>query len=147
MTASKSAHGGGPVATELPPAHREPLDRTGGAWLRMGYRERFLADQLAGARDVFVVARTRTKVDVGSWFLRGRVWVLALSDSLAVLACGPAGLRLHAERIPYEKLRRSRYNHVTGELALAPAGVEGIRGFRVDPVTAYQILAQIYHED
>ena len=147
MTALDSAHGGGPVAIELPPARREPLDRTGDPWSRMGYRERFLADQLAGSREVFVVARTGTKVDVGSWLLRGRVWVLALSDSLAILACGAAGLRIRAETIPYEKLRRSRYNHVTGELALAPVGAPGIRGLRVDPLTGYQVLAQIYHED
>ncbi len=132
---------------ELPPARKEPLARTGGAFSRMGYRERFLAGQLLASEDVFVIARTGTKIDVGSWLLRGRVWVFALADSLAVLACGRAGLRVRAEKIPYEKLRESQYNHVTGELALAPARGLPVRGLKIDPVTGYQILAQIHRED
>jgi hypothetical protein len=136
-----------PQSPELPPAREEPLARTGGAFSRMGYRERFLAEQLLASEEVFVIARTGTKIDVGSWLLRGRVWVFALADSLAIVACGPAGLRVHAEKIPYEELRGSQYNHVTGELALAPVKGLPFRGLRIDPVTGCQILAQIHRED
>jgi hypothetical protein len=136
-----------PQSAELPPARKEPLDKTGGAFSRMPYRERFLAEQLLASEDVFVVARTGTKIDVGSWLLRGRVWVFALADSLAIVACGPAGSRVRAERIPYEELRESQYNHVTGELALAPAKGLPFRGLKTDPITGYQILAQIRRED
>jgi len=147
MTVRTDASGGGSVGIELPPVHKEPLDKTGGAFSRMPYREGFLAAQLLASDDVFLVARTGTKIDVGSWLLRGRVWVFALADSLAVLACGSVGSRPRADRIPYDQLRESQYNHVTGELALAPAAGLPFRGLGVDPITGYQILAQIYHED
>ena len=91
--------------------------------------------------------RTGTKIDVGSWLLRGRVWAFALADSLVFVACGSCGQRAQARRIPYNQLRESQYNHVTGQLALAPVKGLSFRGLRVDPVDGYQVLAQIYRED
>jgi len=147
MVRRDSAGRGDSAAPELPPAREGPPARAGGVFSRMGYRERFLAEQLLASEEVFVIARTGTKIDVGSWLLRGRVWVFALSDSLAIVACGPAGLRVRAEKIPYDDLRESQYNHVTGELALAPVKGLPFRGLRIDPITGCQILAQIHRED
>ncbi|HUT01790.1 MAG TPA: hypothetical protein VM031_05010 [Phycisphaerae bacterium] len=147
MTAFEMPHGGSSIRLELPPARREPLDLARQVWPVMGYRGRFLAQQLIGTDDVFAAVRTGTRIDVGTWLLRGRVWVFALRDSLAVVACGPCGLKVRAERVPYESLRESQYNHVTGELALAPAKGLPLRGLALDPLDAYQLLAQIYRED
>ena len=146
MTVRSDPIGGGSIRLELPPARLEPLDTAGGALACMRYRERFLAEQLLEARDVFVVVRTGTKIDVGNWLLKGRVWVFALADALAVIACGPAGPRCRAENIPYTDLRESQYNHVTGQLVLAPVEDLPFRGLKVEPITGYQVLAQIYHE-
>ena len=50
-----------------------------------------------------------------------------------------------AEIVPVRGLRRSRYNHVTGQLALAPTGLAGIKGLAMSPIDAGQVLAQIYY--
>jgi len=147
MTESGITHGGSSIRVELPPARTEPLDAERTLWPILPRRERFLAQQVIGGEPVFAAVRTGTKVDVGSWLLRGRVWIFALADSLVYVACGGCGLRAHARQIPYNRLRESQYNHVTGQLALAP--VEGLpfRGLQVDPIEGYQVLAQIYRED
>ena len=147
MTSSDDSHRDRFADRQLPPPRTEPLDKAREVLAAMGYRERFLARQLLAGEDVFAVARTRTKIDVGSWVFRGRVWVLALAESLAIVACGPCGNRVRAEKIPYEMLRQSRYNHVTGQLALAPIERLPFRGLRVDPIGGYRILAQIFRED
>ena len=136
------------IRAELPPARTEPLDVSSGeATSRLPYRERFLARQLLADEDVYVVTPTRTRVDVGTWLVRGRVWVFALREALAFVACGSCGGRPRAEKIPYDQLRQSQYNHVTGELALAPVKGLPFRGLRMDPVDGYQVLAQIYRKD
>ena len=147
MTAFERSDGGSSIRVELPPARREPLDMARTVWPSMPGRERLLAQQAIGQEPVFAAARTGTKIDVGSWLLRGRVWVFALADGLVYVACGSCGLRVRARRIAYEQLRESQYNHVTGQLALAPAGDLPFRGLKVDPVEGYQLLAQIYRED
>ena len=147
MAVCDDSIGGSSIRFELPPARIEPLDTRRSVYPRMGYRERFLAEQLIGSEDVFVAARTGTKIDVGSWLLRGRVWLFAVRGGLVVVACGLCGRNVRAERIPFEQLRESRYNHVTGELALAPVKGLPFRGLKLDPIDGYQILAQIHRED
>jgi len=144
MTARSDPGGGSPIASELPPPREESIDRDR-LFAHMGYRERFLARQLVGDEPIFLAAPTGTKIDVGSWLLKGRVWALALADALAIVACGPCGRRVLARKIPYARLRRSQYNHVTGEVALAPEKT-GLRGLKLDPVTGYQLLAQIHRQ-
>ncbi len=107
---------------------------------------RGLADKLVDGRDVYAVIRTKTKVDVGSWLARGRVWIVALADSLVFVAVGLGGSRPLAEIIAYDRLGKSRYNHVTGQLALSPAKIAGVRGLRLPPIEGRQVLAQIYQE-
>jgi len=109
----------------------------------MPARSRRLAEGLIGSDAVYLLARTGTTVDVGRWLRRGRVWVAALGEALVLVAGGPRPL---AERIDYDRLGESRYNHVTGQLALAPAALEGAGGLAFPPIEAYQVLAQIYRE-
>jgi hypothetical protein len=135
----------------LPPALTAPLAAPGGALARMPRRTRAMAEGLIAGQEVFLVVRTGTKVDVGSWIARGRVWLAVLGDSLVVVASGIAGPRPLAERIPFSRLRESRYNHVTGQLALAPATLApaaraGVRGLSLAPIEGCQVLAQIYRE-
>ena len=75
------------------------------------------------------------------------MYLAALPDSLALVASAPGAARPLAERIPFSRLRESRYNHVTGQLALSPAALAGVRGLALAPIEAGQVLAQIYHEE
>jgi hypothetical protein len=69
--------------------------------------------------------------------------VVALERDLLLLAAGKHPL---VERIPYGHIRRSLYNHVTGELVLAPAHNLRVERVALPPAAGYQILAQIYAE-
>ncbi len=138
---------GPPGGRELPPPPDVPLDRDGPELARVPYRVRFLAHQLLAGRDVLLATPTRTRVDVGSWLLRGRVWLFATAEDLVVVAAGLCGPRPRAARIRYDDLRESQYNHVTGQLALAPVEHLPFRGLAIDPVEGLQCLALIYRED
>jgi len=145
MTATIERHGGSEaIRATLPPARTMPLAADVRLPRGMPYRERFLAEQFLGARDVYLAVPTRTRIDVGSWLLRGRVWLFALADELALVACGACGRRWYVRRIAYADLLDSRYNHVTGQLALAGAGPLPFRGLKMPPLEGYQVLAQIY---
>ncbi len=127
---------------------RQPLApvSAAGALARLPARVRPLAEGLIGDDAVRLVLRTRTKADVGQWFLRGRVWLVALDEALVLTAAVWGGPRPLAERIEYTRLRESRYNHVTGQLALSPATVAGVRGLSLGPIEGRQVLAEIYRE-
>jgi len=130
--------------SELPPARRTPLEDDERRPARLSKREQALAEEVLRSEDVFVFVRTRTRVDVGEWFRRGRVHLCALAGHVALFA---AGKRPYVERIPFRSLRESRYNHVTGELVLSPADDVRVRGLKMSPLDGYQVLAQIYHKD
>lgn len=126
------------TTVELPPAQRTALSRKG----RLA---RLLKSVEASASDnVYFCVKTQTKVDVGRWMRKSRVWAIGLSDHLALVARGRNGL---AERIPYEQLRESVYNHVTGTLVLAPHELPAVKTLKLNPVDAHQLLAQIYFEE
>jgi len=129
----------------LPPAIVEPLPEAEALLAKMPSRPASLLLRQIEGRGLFMLVRTDTKVDVGSWLGKGRVWMAVLDDSLAVAASAPGCKQPLAEMIPFSRLRRSRYNHVTGQLALAPAGIAGTKGLAMSPVEAGQVLAQIYH--
>lgn len=134
------------IESTLPPARCQPLAAHDRFPLPMSYRERFLAEQLLGKDDVYMAVLSRTKVDVGAWLFRGRLWVFALHDEIALVACGSCGRRWYARRIPHARLRESQYNHVTGQLALAPEGPLPFTGIGMPPLDGYQLLAQIYRK-
>jgi hypothetical protein len=80
---------------------------------------------------------------VGHWFSKGRIWACALAGELAMFAYGR---RPYLERVPFRLLQQSLYNHVTGEVVLAPARDVRVDSLRVTPAEGYQFLAQIYKE-
>jgi hypothetical protein len=125
---------------KLPPANTTPLDRRARR-RQLGRARRRVLESLVGDEAVYYVQRTRTKVDVGGWFRKGRVCICLLANEAVILA---KGKRPYVERIPLQRLRESQYNHVTGELMLAPDGATQISGLKVPPLEGLQILAQIH---
>jgi hypothetical protein len=101
---------------------------------------RRLLDDLARGDPVSDLVRSGTRVDVGSWLGRARVWTGCVPDALLLLAAGP---RPYAQRIPLSDLGESRYNHVTGELVLAPAEGADIRALKIPPLEALRVLDAI----
>lgn len=97
----------------------------------------------ARSGDALLVVRTRTRVDTGLWRGRARVWAVCLRRSLLLLA---SGRRPYVEELPYAGLRESIYNHVTGELDLAPAEPTAAT-LKVAPADGYRMMAQICAEE
>jgi hypothetical protein len=126
---------------DLPPPVTEALAADSARFSEMTSAERRLYDQLFDGSDVFFIARTDTRLDVGGWLTKALVWVAATSDKLVLFA---PGKRAHSERIPFRVLRESLYNHVTGTIALAPATEIATNQLKLMPAEAYQLLAQIY---
>ncbi len=83
------------------------------------------------------VFRTGTPIDVGSWFGRRRVWACVLENELLLVA---RGRHPHIERVPFDRLQDSLYNHVTGEVVLGPAENVKVTRLRLSPVEAVQLL-------
>lgn len=134
------AHDAAGTDMKLPPAKTTPL------WVAersapLKRCERRLLDGLLGDEDVFAVLPTGTKIDVGKWYRRHRVCVCVLADEIILFAPGPRPL---TERIALADLRDSRYNHVTGEVVLAPADGLGVDRLKVPPLEGLEMLAQIY---
>ncbi len=84
--------------------------------------------------------RTRTRVDVGMWFRKGRVWVCPMSAELVLIA---EGTRSYVSRIPYDQIDHSRYNHVTGELVFAPNEDLEVKSLRITPLEALELLRYV----
>ena len=68
---------------KLPPANTRPLDRRTRR-RRLGRRRRRMLERLLGDQPVYYAGRTDTKVDVGAWLRKGRVYI-CLSDGEAVI--------------------------------------------------------------
>ncbi len=130
-----------PKARELPEPARTPLDVQGAVLGRLWTRgARAQAETLLDGEPVLVAVKSRTRVDTGGWTGGRRVWACVQAGRLALFAPGPRPL---AQRIAYGDLGESVYNHVTGELVLAPAPEAPCRLLRVAPLDGYQLLAQI----
>jgi hypothetical protein len=127
---------------KLPPVSAAPLEpaerRT-----RLGEARLRFVESIVGQADVFHVRRTDTKVDVGYWLGKRRLWACVAEQELLLFA---RGRRPYIERIPLGELRESRYNHVTGELVLAPNGSAAIKALRVPPLPALEILAHMLRQ-
>jgi len=106
--------------------------------------EKELMQLQLGQEEPEVLLRTRTRVDVGMWFRSGRVWACRMADSLVLFAQGRKSWRT---RIPYASLRRSRYNHVTGELVLAPRSERRVNSLRIMPLEGLGVLKRIYKDE
>lgn len=128
---------------KLPPVSATPLDRAERR-TRLGRARRRFVEALLGQASIFHVRKTGTKVDVGYWLGKRRVWACLLEQELLLFA---RGRRPYVERIPLAVLRESRYNHVTGELVLAPFETVAVKALKVTPLAALEILAYIYRGD
>jgi len=87
--------------------------------------------------------RTSSRMDVGRWLLSARVRVAVLDDALVLIASGP---RPVAQRLPFSSVCETFYNHVTGELVLAPAPLARVSSLRVTPDDAVRIIRFIRRE-
>jgi hypothetical protein len=97
-----------------------------------------LAGDDVGPGDAAFAVTTGTRVDVGRWFRRERVRVRVLEDQVLLLA---PGTRPYVQSVPFGALRESRYNHVTGEVVLAPAEDVKVGTLRMSPLDASRFLA------
>ena len=128
---------------QLPAACAAPLDTRSVALPGMTAAVGRLLAEACGGVDVFAVVRTRTKADVGEWFRNGRVWACATATDLVLLAAGRIPF---VQRTPFGRLQESVYNHITGELVLAPGRELRVNRVRVTELDGYQLLAQIRRE-
>ncbi len=129
-----------PDRAELPPAITEPLGPEAGVFKGLPKPEKELLEKLRGGDGIFLVLKTGTRVDTGGWLRKRRVWAFVFSGELVLLA---GGRKSYVEKVPFGRLGEARYNHVTGELVLAPADGMRVRSVKVSPLDGYQMLAQV----
>lgn len=103
--------------------------------------ERKLLEDVCGNEPVLVLFKSDSFVDTGGWLRRSRVWVGATAKELVLLAFGR---KPFFQKTTFQVLRESLYNHVTGELVLAPAGELTLNSVKVPPLEGCQLLDQIY---
>ena len=126
---------------QLPAVWTTPLDRAGAEFPRMGKSARRLLETAIGSAELFMVLKTRTRVDVGEWFWNGRVWLGVTAQAVTLLA---SGRKPFVQAVPFDQLRDSLYNHITGEVVLAPAKELKVKRVKLPALAGYQLLAQIY---
>lgn len=100
-------------------------------------KEALVMREAVGSDDRDATWRTRTRVDVGMWYRKGRVWACPLAGELLLFA---EGARPWVERIPYTDIRESKYNHVTAEIAFAPSETLTVSTLRLPPLEALALL-------
>ena len=87
---------------------------------------------------------TNTRVDTGGWGRNPRLTVAVAEGELVLSA---PGKRPFLERLSFAGLRGSRYNHVTGELILAPAPAARVSQLRLPPLEAAAVLTAIHGKE
>ena len=102
--------------------------------------ESVLLEEQIDSPAVRAVVRTRSRVDVGMWCRKGRLWACATPGGLVLLA---HGVRPYVERIAYDRIDQSRYNHVTAELVFAPDEDLAVKKLRVTPLEALELLKRV----
>lgn len=96
----------------------------------------FLAAQGVDTASFQFLCRTRSTVDVGFWLGKRRIWFGILPGQIVLFALGK---RPYFTQAPISQLHLSRYNHVTGELLLAPYA-ESSHNLAIQPREAYLVL-------
>ncbi len=107
---------------------------------RLSKAEQRLLDEVAAGRQIMVLVRSGTTVDVGAWFRRGHVVGVCLDNEWVMWA---TGRRPFVERVPARLLVGSTYNHLVGELVLAPAPGVSLRQLKMTPQEAGRALRWI----
>ncbi len=130
------------TSEELPAVLETPIERSGEIWDELMEEGKKLLEEASGGADIFMLVRTGARIDTGNWLANGTVWVIVMKDALGLFA---AGAKPYVEHVPFRFLRDSLYNHVTGELVLAPAHGAKVRFLKMSPADGYQMLAQIYN--
>jgi len=87
---------------------------------------------------------TRSRVDTGNWVAGGRVWAVVPRSGGLILAA--AGRRPWLERVEAEAVAESIYNHVTGELVLAPGTGLTMRSLKMGPVEGRTLQAMLQEQ-
>ena len=93
--------------------------------------------------DPLLAVRSRTRLPTGLPLWPQRVWLVLQGGQLVLLAAGRRPLQAAA---PLSDLSDSRYNHVTGELLLAPGPTLPVHAIRISPLQADEILRRIANE-
>lgn len=125
---------------ELPAPAAAPKADRDAAFARLTAGERQTLERALAGRPLFWFGPTRTRVDVGEWFRRARVWLGVSRDDLVLLAHGKVPF---VERVPLDDLGGTQYNVITGELVLEPAPSLSLKRVVLPPVEAGQVLSQI----
>ena len=102
---------------------RDHGTRLGGARLRF-------VESIIDEAEVFHVRRTDTKVDVGYWLGKRRLWACVTEGELLLFA---RGRRPYIERIPLAELRESRDRELDMPRLLLPAVQVNMRGGELPP--------------
>jgi hypothetical protein len=98
--------------------------------------------ELCGSDRVVLLLLTESMAEVGLWMWKRRVWLCVTDQALVLFAEGRKPI---AQRTPYAHIGESLFNHVTGELVLAPDRKYRLGRVKLQPKDGYQVLAQIYH--
>lgn len=131
------------IHVQLPAVLQSPDGGLEAELALMTRRERRLLDELRAEEPVLYAELSESRADVGHWLWQSRVWAAATRRHLLVFASGRRPL---LQRIEFRHLQESLYNHVTGELVLAPDHEFRLARVAMAPVEGYQFLAQIYQE-
>ena len=127
---------------KLPPVCNAPLDHAERRARLGAARWRFVESVVSDA-PIFDVRKTGTKVDVGYWLGKRRIWLCVLEREMLLFALGR---RPYVERIALQELGETQYNHVTGELVLAPAETASVGALKLAPLAALEILAHLVEQ-
>lgn len=88
------------------------------------------------AEQITWLMKTATRVDVGSWFFKRRLWVCATDLRLYLLANGP---RPYTKKLDYCGIKHQVYNHVTGDLTFKSVDDELVT-LKMSPSEGYDLL-------
>jgi hypothetical protein len=128
------------IHVQLPPALTHPSPLNDEEMETMSSSERGLFERLLGSAKPMLVYQTNSAADVGFWLWRRRLWLCATESDLLLFAAGRKPL---IQKVPFIHIQSRLYNHVTGELVLAPNRKFRVSHVELPPVEAYQVLAQV----
>jgi len=105
----------------------------------LGSKRRELVNRVIASAEVYLLERTGSRADTGSWFGGRRVWLAFTLDAMVMVATGPRPL---CQKIPLVELTQTQYNVVTDEVVFASADVP-LQQVRLSFLAAARVLAQI----
>ncbi len=125
---------------QLPPPVKTPPADYVAPLEGLSQGERAMLDGVMDGRTLSWFGPTGTRVDVGLWFRKARVWIGVFETEIVLLA---AGKQPFLERADLDDLGEAQYNVLTGELVLEPAPSLSLKKLVLSPIEAGQVLSQI----